>query len=101
MAFDLLFTSEFFYGEDDPCEVVAAERPTSVWQAIHSMTREDWTALAREVFDLTDPDMLTPGAVMEKIRETDACRDLRSPVRVYIDAAGWHYVDVYDAREGG
>ena len=55
--------------------------------------------MAREVFSC-EPDHLTVETVLEKVRETDTCRDLRSPVEVYVDPEGYHTVRVYDAKDG-
>ena len=97
MAFSLSFSPEFFVG---PHDLEGADfdkgRPTSVYQALHAMTDEEWQTLSDEEFGGTSPDV---EAVMAKIRETDTCRDLRSPVEVYIDPEGYHSVHVYDARE--
>lgn len=97
MAFSLSFSPEFFVGPHDLEGGVEfdAERPTSVFQALTTMSDEDWASLARDVFGC-EPDFLDVDTVMAKIRETDSCRDLRSPVEVYIDSDGWHSVRVYD-----
>lgn len=97
MAFDLSFSPEFFTG---PYDLEGAEfdvdRPTSVYQAVSSMSDEDFAEMAREVFGC-EPDLVDVDKVMSKIRETNSCRDLRSPVEVYIDEEGYHSVHVYDS----
>jgi len=96
MAFDLSFAPEFFVGPHDLEGVeFDPERPTSVYQAVSTMSDEDWWRMADEVFDGRPPELVTVEMVMEKIRETNACRDLRSPVEVYIDPDGWHSVRVF------
>ena len=59
------------------------------------MNDRDWDEMAKEVFgrpgnrvDIDD--------VMRKIRDTDTCTDLRSPVEVWIDSNGFYTVEVYD-----
>jgi hypothetical protein len=71
------------------------DRPTSVYQAILMMNEDVWDEMAYEIFDC-HPAALTAEKVLDKIRETDTCRDLRSPVEVYIDSQGHYSVSVYD-----
>jgi len=96
MSFSLSFSPEFFVGPHDLEGIeLNKERPTSVFQALSAMSEAEWAELAREVFSC-EPDFLDVDTVMQRIRETDSCRDLRSPVEVYIDSDGWHSVRVYD-----
>jgi len=37
--------------------------------------------------------------VVVKVQETDTCRNLDSPVEVFIDSEGWHTLLVYDSRK--
>lgn len=99
MAFELSFGPEFFYAAEDAEDIEPdPERPISVFQAICTMPREDWNQMCQEVFGL-DGNSVNTEMVMQKIRETDTCRDLRSPVEVYIDPEGWYTVRVYEARK--
>lgn len=102
MAYELSFTPEFFIG---PYDLEGADfdesRPTSVYQAVKAMSDEAWWAMADEVFDGRPPELVTVEMVMEKIQETNTCRNLGSPVEVYIDEDGRHSVEVYDAGEVG
>lgn len=104
MSFDLQFSEEFFLAEGEPYDrsdlaLNADGKPTSVWSAIEQKREENpewWIRLGKEVFDLADNARhLSPEAVLRKIRETNACRSLSSPVRVYIDSERWYYVEVY------
>lgn len=97
MTFDLCFSPEFFFNEGEPYDgnTGPSFKPTSVWQAIISLNELEWAALAREVFE-TDPMDLQPETVMERIRQTNTCRDLTSPVEVWIDAEGYHTVSVHE-----
>lgn len=99
MSYELSFSPEFFLSEGEPYDRgpysdAEKSRPTSVYMAIQNMDSEQWASLAREVFD-TDPDYLTPEAVLERIEETNTCRNLSTPVEVYIDPDGYHSVHVY------
>ena len=96
MAFDLSFSPEFFTGPFDlDGGEFNKERPTSVYQAIQAMDDERFEEMAREVFDC-EPDFVDIEMVLSQIRETNTCRDLRSPVEVYIDEDGYFSVEVYD-----
>lgn len=94
MAYDLSFSDEFFIRDDGECEE-SSERPTTVWQAIHSIQREQWEAIARDVFRVA-PSRLDPETVLDRIRRTNTCSNLDSPVRVWIDDDGSYYVMVHD-----
>jgi hypothetical protein len=103
MAYELSFTPEFFVGPHDldgSIDFDNLEAPTSVYQAVKAMSDEDWWSMADEVFDGRPPELITVEMVMDKIRETNTCRDLRSPVEVYIDEEGYHSVLVHE-REAG
>ena len=98
MAFELSFSEDFFYGPYDFDGIeFDKEKPTSVYQAIHVMSDEDYALVAKEVFDCDDPDKIDTGMIMSKIRETNSCTSLSSPVEVWIDEQGYHSVLVYDS----
>ncbi len=104
MSYSLSFSPEFFFNEGEPYDggPEPSQRPTSVWHAVESMRvlePERWRDLAQDVFG-TEPEFLTAETVLERIEATNSCRDLSSPVEVYIDADGWHSVRVYEARHG-
>jgi len=94
MAFELSFAPEFFIG---PHDLEGGEfdkkRPTSVYQALMAMRDDEWQELCDTVFDSGPMEV---SDVMNKIRETNTCTNLSSPVEVWIDAEGWHRVEVYD-----
>jgi hypothetical protein len=99
-SYELSFSPEFFFAEGEPYDALSdTKRPVSVWAAIEGMRLhhpEQWAELAKEVFGLDNPEYLTSETVMDKIRETNTCGTLSSPVDVYIDPEGWFTVDVYD-----
>jgi hypothetical protein len=96
MSYALSFADVFFVrGDTDAME--PSDRPVSVYQAILSINEDTWRAIARDVFCVA-PDRLMPEAVLNKIIETDTCSNLNVPVEVWIDAAGYHSVLVYDER---
>ena len=99
MAFGLSFADDFFQQEgDEQVEPETITRPTSVYQALAAKPEDWWNELASEVFD-TDGGILDIETVIEKIKETDTCGDMSSPVDVWIDDEGWFTVDVYDAED--
>lgn len=102
MAYALSFAPDFFWGDGSiaPDEMQRNDRPTSVYQAILSLSDDQWTALARDVFNCSPGD-LDPESVVLKVQATDTCRNLDSPVEVFIDADGWHTLLIFDSRKGG
>ncbi len=96
MTYSLSFSSEFFCN-GDPDAMHPSRRPTSVYQAILSMRADRWAEMASDVFGV-EPDRLDPWSVLEKVRETDTCSSLDSPVRVWIGEEGFYGVDVHDRR---
>ncbi len=100
MAYSLSFADSFYYGEDID-NIEPSERPTSVMQAIESLTLEEKIVIARECLKSEAPEIkatteMFASNVLALIRETDTCSNLDSPVSVWIDAEGWHTLDVYD-----
>jgi len=99
--FCLSFTEDFFFGTTDPYEVEPSDRPTSCLQAIISLPEETKLEIARDVLGSSCPEIYItteafPFDVLERIRKTDLCEDLGSPVTVYIDDNQDHTITVYD-----
>ena len=96
MAYGLSFSAEFYQlaGDEEllPADMEGIE-PVSVWQALLAMSERDWETMSREVFGHKGIDVET---VMDKIRQTDTCSDLSSPVTVWIDDEGYWTVDVFE-----
>lgn len=96
MSYELSFSPEFFFGDndDDP-----ALHPTTVRAAVFAFQKrqpDGWIAMCEEVFPNVPVDRVDVEMVMSKIRDTNSCSDLRSPVSVWIDEHGWYQVLVYD-----
>ena len=99
MAFGLSFSEEFFTG-DDGCDCPEpSDRPTNVRQALASMSDDKWNEMVKEVFPDRDPECVDLDDVMTKVRQTDTCGDMSTPVVVWIDSEGFYTVDVYDALD--
>ena len=103
MSYSLSFSESFFADETFPYDTEPSDRPTTVYQAIISLSKADQVAIAREVMKSPHPVLYVQSEsfacdVLDKIRETDTCATLGSPVEVYIDPEGWHSVLVYDAE---
>ncbi len=94
MAYSLSF-SEAFYADDDLDSITPSQQPTSVYQAIQSIRDEEWKQIARDVFGI-DPEHLDPMTVLDRIRETNTCSNLDSPVDVWIDREGDYQVTVHE-----
>ena len=104
MSYSLSFAEEFFADETFPYETQPSTRPTTVYQAIISLPKADQLAIAREVMKSPHPVLYVLSEafacdVLERVRETDTCAGLSSPVEVYIDSEGWYSVLVYDTAE--
>lgn len=105
MSYSLSFSPEFFGlpGElyDSDYTEEHGDRPYSVIGALRALDEDTWINIAVDVFGMGDDmaEYLTIESVLDKIRETDMCTDLRSPVAVWIDPEGYYTIDVYD-RDG-
>lgn len=101
MSFSLSFAEAFFTDETFPYDTEPSNHPTTVYQAIISLPKSEQVAIARDVLGSPHPYLYIKTEsfacdVLDKVRETDTCDDLSSPVEVYIDKDGWHSVMVYD-----
>ena len=96
MAYSLSFSKEFFTGTVPLDEMETSERPTSILQALLSLSDETWNDIASEVFHCK-PESLHIDTVLQKICETDTCQDLTPPVEVYVDRDGFYSLLVFDA----
>jgi hypothetical protein len=101
MAYSLNF-AEDFYCDCDPYEVQPAKngKPKSVLQAIVSLDRAMQVEIAKEVMGSSNPEQYVDSEgfafdVLDKVRETNTCSDLGTPIPVWIDDEGWYTVDVY------
>lgn len=106
--FGLSFSDEFFYGDgtEDYYSMPPSDRPTNVHQALVSLDDETRKNIARDVLNVTEDCIefyihaeTFESDVMEKIKETDACDTLSSPIEVYIDGEYNYSVTVYEEIE--
>ena len=103
MACGLSFTEAFFSGECELDTIEKSDRPTSVYQAALSLERSRAIEIGREVFGYdqataefwADSESM-PFDIVEKVRETDTCGDLSSPVDVWIDPEGWYTLNIHE-----
>jgi hypothetical protein len=97
MAYALSFAPEFFWGDGSiaPDDLQRSDQPTCVYQAILSLPDDTWAGLARDVFDC-EPDDLDPETVLSKVQETDTCRNLDSPVEVFVDSDGFYTLLIHE-----
>lgn len=94
MPYALSFSEDFFC-DGDPEIVLPSSRPTSVYQALLSMSTALRKQIARDVFHV-EPGRLDPLYVLEQIRHTNTCSTLESPVEVWIDREGFYDLLVCD-----
>jgi hypothetical protein len=96
--FSLSFSEEFFFAEGEPYNrsdlaLNSNGMPTSVWSALEKMRLEQpdrWVDFTQETGVST-----TEGAI-DLVRKTDTCKNLNSPVVVWIDAEGEFTIEVYE-----
>lgn len=105
MSFELDFTEEFFTGTESLEDMSVSEKPTSVLQGIISWYHDNpdtFKEMVKEVLGIEMPVYLPemlPHDLLDKIREVNTCTSLSSPVSVWIDADGYHTIEVYDSKE--
>lgn len=99
MPYELSFSPEFFSHEDEPYSGAPgpSDRPTSVWQALDSMSDEDWHSMCLSLG--LSPDFTDYETIIDMIHQTNRCSSLTSPVEVWIDPEGIHTVLVYEREE--
>jgi hypothetical protein len=92
MSYDLCFSPEFFgAGEDE--DMIISDRPTTLTQAIFSLSDEKF----EEIKDFMElPDTIDREYLLGLVEDTNSCTNLSSPVEVWIDPEGWCTVLVYD-----
>ena len=103
MSYELCFSESLFTGED---ETEITDKPRSILEAIENMPLDEKIEMTQELFPhLRGQHFGARNYVMSDswswdildiVRKTNACRDLRSPVKVYIDDQFFFSVDVYD-----
>jgi hypothetical protein len=93
MTYGLSFSNDFLTGGGS--ELRPSPHPTSVLQAILSLSDDERSRMARDVFRVT-PDRLSSEMILDRVVATNTCENLDSPVRVWIDSAGLHTLLVHD-----
>ena len=102
MSFDLSFSNEFFTGTEQIEDIEVIEKPTNVLQSIISLHANDidfFWEMVQDVFNIEKMDYLPESLIidiLDKIRETNTCTDLSSPISVWIDSEGIYTLEVYD-----
>lgn len=93
MAFELSNFSPEFYGDIN--EPVSSAKPTTIADAIASLTVEERKIIAKEVFNL-DSEFVSDTAIYEQVLRVSTVHSLTSPVAVFIDEHGYHVLRVHD-----
>jgi hypothetical protein len=103
MSYELSFSEEFFTDETFPYDTEESKRPTSVWQAIISMPLSLRAEVGAKVFGLKKANLVFwldsiewTTDILDKVRETNTCSNLNSPVRVWIDLKGDYTLSIYE-----
>lgn len=79
-------------------DVSPTDEPKSVWAALVCLQCQDpegWDEMARDLWGISG-EALDPEDVIMMLIETNECRNLDSPVEVYIDPDGKYSVEVYE-----
>ena len=97
MPYALSFAVEFFWGTVPIEKMKPSPRPTSVYQAVLSLSHERWAELARDVFNCHS-DNLDVETVLDQILAAGTCENLDSPVRIYIELDGLYSILVYEEK---
>lgn len=99
MSYELSFSESFFTGEE---ETQKTDTPTSILEAVENLSESERLDIGINVFgysETTAKIWITTESfaydVLERVRETDTCSNLDTPVRVWIDSEGHYTVDVY------
>ena len=95
MSYGLSFTEQFFTGCDHS-GVRVMDRPDTVVDALWTMRvcrNKTWQDMCRDVFGQS---VVAIDDALARVRETNACSNLDSPVTVWIDEEGYYTVDVYE-----
>jgi len=104
MSYSLSFSEEFFTDKTYPYETKPSGRPTTVYQAIISLRKQELVAIAKEVLGCKHPylEVTTEdfaNKVLDKVRQTNTCSNHggpdHTPVSVWIDPEGWYQLKVY------
>ncbi len=96
MSYAHSFTARF-YG--DPYDTTPSDRPTTVADALASVTDDEWELISRDVFGC-DGEFVGLDSVLERILETDTVSSFQPPVEVWIDDDGDYTVLVHDTKGG-
>jgi hypothetical protein len=86
------FAPSFFFGNRGTV-LRTAHKPTSLLQAIVSLSPSDWDRVA--IFHVK-PVHLTVESLLDRIVMTNCCCNLDSPIEVWIDHDGFESLLVYD-----
>ncbi len=104
MSYELSFSEEFFTDETAPYDTEPSKRPTNVYQAIVSLSKKELREIGRKVLRIPAKNIAfwvdSEGAAWEvlgKVRETNTCSNITTPVRVWIDSQGDYQLTVYDS----
>jgi len=72
-----------------------SDRPTSVYQALYSMTEDEFDDMVNSLFPEECADDIGIADIVDKIKETNTCSGNMYPVEVWIDPEGQYRLTIY------
>lgn len=98
MTYALSFSNDFLVGDGSALQ--PSSHPTSVLQAILSLSDVERSRIARDVFRVP-PNRLSAEMILDRVIATNSCENLDSPVCIWIDPAGIYTLLISDETQSG
>lgn len=94
MSYSLSFSEEFWSAVN--CTPMTPGKPRTIFEALEEMPEDEWEEMCNHLFPKVHYECIDIEDVMERIRATDTCSNLDSPVEVWVDEEGLYRIWVYD-----
>jgi hypothetical protein len=95
MSHKLIFNEDFFTGPTT-LQPMEKGKPRSVFEALEIMPNEQWEKMCNHLFPKVHYECIDIEDVVDRIRATDTCSSLDSPVEVWVEGEGDFRIHVYD-----
>lgn len=100
MAFNLSqFGEDFFWGGTLHLNPGDDKKPISVAEALCLMPEKKWERMCAAIFPDQDREEIGLDEVMDWVRKVNTCRNLNTPIEVFLDPEGLYTVFVHDRFE--
>jgi len=110
MSYQLSFTPDFFYSEEEygNLEIAENEHPTNCMDALIHLfkyRRKEFEEMLSELSYFHELDFIQVHGIMPEclmhelldlVKEVNTCSNLNSPVEVWLDPEGYNTIKVYD-----